>query len=563
MLVSLHVKNLALIQESEVMWEPGFNVLTGETGAGKSILIGSVNLALGAKADKDFIRKGEEYALVELLFQTKDAKVEQRMKEMELPLEEDGSIIISRKIQGSRSVSRVNGETVTVKQVRELAEQLIDIHGQHEHQSLLHKKNHQKILDDFAGEELLVLKEELKEVYHAYQAICRELEENEGDDASRKKQLDLAYFEHNEIENARLVGGEDEELEAAYERMVHSKKIGEAISTAYSITGYDSQEGAGAGIGRALREIKTVRQYDSNLEQMISMLEDIDNLLNDYNRSVSDYIATLEFDDADFIETENRLNTINHLKEKYGDSIEKILEYQNQNKELIEKLEHFKEYRLELEEKKKKKAKDLDSLCQRVSTIRKKNAKLLGEAICEALKDLNFLSVEFEIVVMEKNQVGADGIDDVEFMISTNPGESIKPLQQVASGGELSRIMLAIKTVLAKKDTIDTLIFDEIDTGISGVTAWKVAAQLGKLGKTHQVICITHLAQIAAMGDIHFQIEKTSDQNSTSTSITKISGDETKKELARLLGGDIDSKAARLNAEELIEKANQLKTGTK
>lgn len=554
MLISLHVKNLALIEQAEVVFGPGLNILTGETGAGKSILIGSVNLALGAKADKDMIRTGAEFGLVELIFQSEDKALASKLEEMDLPVEEDGTIIISRKIQPLRSISKINGETVTSKQVKELAEYLIDIHGQHEHQSLLHKKKHLEILDAYAGDEVRILLEEVKNNYESYHQLFKQMEQENLDETARKKELDLALFELEEITDAQIVLGEDEQLESKYRKMVHSQKIGTAVSTAYRMTGYEDESAAGSGIGRALREMRSVSSLDEGLGDLESQLLEIDGLLNDFNRDLSQYISELEFDPEDFDRVESRLNVLNHLKDKYGHSLEAVFAYAEEKQKQVDKLADFELYIENLQKEIASSKARLEDSCARLSKARKVAAKSLQEILKEALEDLNFLAVNFAIDFKDK-EPSANGIDDVEFLISTNPGESVKPLVNVASGGELSRIMLAIKTVLAHRDSIDTLIFDEIDAGISGKTAWKVADKLGKLGKSHQVICITHLPQIAAMADEHFEIAKSATEDSTVTKITKLSEEEALKELARLLGSDTLSQAALVNAKEMKQQA--------
>lgn len=558
MLISLHVKNLALIEEAEVMFGPGLNILTGETGAGKSILIGSVNLALGAKADRDMIRTGEDYALVELVFQSGEPFVAEKLAEMDLPVEEDGTIVISRRIQASRSISRINGETVTARQIKELAELLIDIHGQHEHQSLLQKRKHLEILDIYAGKKLTPILAKVDNLYRECRKIRERIEAENLDETARKREAELAQFEWNEIEAAHIVPGEDEDLETGYRRMVNSQKIGQALAAGYRCTGYEETDGAGNQIGRALKELKTAAGYDEELEGLTGQLLEIDELLNDFNRDMAEYIDSLEFEEADFRAAEERLNLLNHLKDKYGGSLEAVAEYGRRQQEQIEKLADYESYMENLRQEEQERERELYAACGQASEIRKKSAGKLQQILKKALEELNFLSVQFEISVAEKN-VGANGADDVEFLISTNPGEALRPLVQVASGGELSRIMLAIKTVLAQQDAIDTLIFDEIDTGISGRTAWKVAEKLGTLGKTHQVICITHLPQIAAMADSHFVIEKATDGGSTATAIRELEQEESLEELARLLGGEGLSEAALSNAREMRSQAEKQK----
>lgn len=561
MLLSLHVKNLALIDEEEVSFEEGLNILTGETGAGKSIVIGSVNLALGAKADKDLIRTGAEYALVELVFQV-HGEQEKRLKELDFFPEEDGTLIIQRKIMPSRSVCKVCGETVGTKQLKEIAEILIDIHGQHEHQTLLQKKKHKEILDDFAGAHAFDLKNKIRESYKELTSLQKELEETAGDETAREKEAALLGFEVKEIGDANLVSGEDEDLEQLYRKMVNSRKIKESVSDAYRMTGYGMGEGAGEFLGRALRELKNVSSYDNDLAELEAQLQDIDNLLNDFNRAISGYMEELEFDGEDFARTEERLNLINHLKSKYGNDIDEILAYKAQGEERLDLLENYEAYRMEILQRIEGEKNSLLELCGQLSDVRKKKAKELGKLLKQALLELNFEEVRFEIQVRPyPDALASDGYDDVEFMISTNKGEKLKPLSQVASGGELSRIMLAFKTVLADKDDIQTLIFDEIDTGISGKTAWRVSEKMGILGRNHQIICITHLPQIAAMADSHFEIAKAAKGGRTATTIRRLEDEETIRELARLLGGAEITEAVLNNAAEMKKLAEQTKQG--
>lgn len=559
MLQSLHVKNLALMEETEVEFAPGLNILTGETGAGKSLLIGSVNLALGGKFEKDMLRKGAESALVELVFSAESPKVLAKMQEMELEPEEDGCVIISRKMQVGKSICKINGETVTAKQVKELAEVLIDIHGQHEHQSLLHKKKHLEILDAYCGEELTVPKAVLEEAYRECRRLRASIAEESMDEEQKAKEQALAEFEYREIEQAKLVVGEDEELEQQYRRMVNSKKITENLAESYQYTGNDGENGAGSALSRALRALRSVTMYDDRLEAMEEQLAEVDNLLADFNRDIANYLSDSEFDSEDFARVEERLNTVNRLKDKYGNSLEVVLEYAESRQDLLQKLSDYDAYMMKLQKELEQWEKKLEEACDKVSQIRRNCATVLTEQLKKALIHLNFLTVEFEIAVRPGQNITAQGYDDVEFLISTNPGESLKALSQVASGGELSRIMLAIKTVLAERDEIDTLIFDEIDAGISGKTAWKVSEQLDLVGRAHQVLCITHLPQIAAMADAHFVIEKSSKEDNTVTDIRRLQEEESLSELARLLGSDTLTDAALANAQEMRGQADAYK----
>lgn len=554
MLQRLHVKNLALMEETEVEFAPGLNILTGETGAGKSLLIGSVNLALGAKFEKDMLREGAENAMVELVFSCEGEAVSAKLAEMGFE-PEDGMIIISRKMQPGKSVCRINGETVTARQVKELAEVLLDIHGQHEHQSLLHKKKHMEILDAYCGEEYREPAAMVSEFYTKCKELEEKLENEAMDESAKVREQSLAEFELQEIEEAHLTEGEDEELEQLYRRMSNSRKISESLAESYRYSGTDSEGGAGAALSRALRALRSVTMYDSRLEELEGQLSEVDNLLADYNRDIAEYIGDSEFDGEEFARVEERLNTINRLKGKYGSSISEILAYGASRQELLDKLADYDAYMQKLQAELTEAQDKLNEACERLSQVRRRNAELLTGQLKDALIQLNFLTVEFDTAVRPGGVVTAKGYDDVEFMISTNPGESLKSLSQVASGGELSRVMLAIKTVLAGRDEIDTLIFDEIDTGISGRTAWKVAGQLDVVGGAHQVLCITHLPQIAAMADAHFVIEKSSTDSRTITDIRQIEGEEQLAELARMLGSDELTQAALSNARELREQA--------
>lgn len=559
MLRSLRVKNLALIRETEVEFGEGLNILTGETGAGKSLLIGSVNLALGGKFEKDMLRRGEENGLVELVFDCEEERLAEKLKSMDLEPSEDGTVILSRKLSSGKSICRINGETVTAKQVKELSELLIDIHGQHEHQSLLNKKKHMEILDAYAGAEFAECAGRVAALYHECTALEKKITEETLDDTSRSREQSLAEFEQKEIADASLQPGEDEELEQAYRKMSNSRKIAESLAESYQLSGNDAEDGAGNSLSRALRALRSVTMYDPALEQMEEQLAEVESLLSDYNHDVSEYMSDLEFDEEDFRSTEDRLNTINHLKRKYGNTIEEILRYKEEKEAYLEKLADYDAYMQKLNAEWEEKQALLKKACEELSEIRRKNAAVLTQKLKDALIGLNFLTVEFDIAVRPGQAITAKGYDDVEFLISTNPGESLKPLNQVASGGELSRVMLAIKTVLAGKDAIDTLIFDEIDTGISGRTAWKVAEQLSILAGAHQVICITHLPQIAAMADVHFIIEKSSTDDMTITDIHKVAEEESLAELARLLGSDALTEAALSNAKEMKEQANGFK----
>ena len=559
MLNSLHVKNLALIEETEVEFGKGLNILTGETGAGKSVIIGSINLALGAKADKDMIRTGKDFALVELIF-TLDSSL-QREKCRELDIEpEDDTLIISRKISPGKSICRVNGETVTAKQLKELAEVLIDVYGQHEHQSLTAKKKQAEILDEFCGEKLAGIKEKLAGEYKHYKELLKEWDASDSDSTLRQKEIDLISFELQEIEDAQLENGEDEKLEADYRRMSNARKIMEGLSAVCYLLGNAEGESISEMVGRALREMKGIDAYDETLAEYTQQLSQVEDMLLDVRRGLSDYEEDMGFEPEDFDRVERRLDLINHLKSKYGNTIEAIFTYQEEQEKRLELLTNYDTYLEKLQKDMKKSKEALLLLCREASEVRSGQAKALSGKMEEALRDLNFLEVAFEIrVTPEEEKISATGYDEVEFLISTNPGEPVKPLGAIASGGELSRIMLGLKTVMAQKDEVDTLIFDEIDAGISGRTAWQVSKKLAMLGGEHQVICITHLPQIAAMADTHFKIEKMQEENHARTDIFALEEEDSTRELARLLGSDALTENAIANAKEMKELAANTK----
>ncbi len=554
MLSSLHVKNLALIQEAEVEFGPGLNILTGETGAGKSILIGSINLALGKKLSREMIREGADSALVELVFDTENPKVEQALKEMEIE-SLHGQVLIVRKMTGSRSISKINGETCTTAQVRRIASLLLDIHGQHEHQSLLYTDRQLEILDAYGKEEIDPLRARVREAFRQWKELRDSLKEYELDEDARMREISFLEFEIREIDDAQLRDGEDETLEQAYRKMSNARNIVQALAAVRAMTGDGEGQSAGEQIGRAVRELSQIAGMDESLQQMQSSLLTIDDLLNDFNRELAGYMEEFTFSEEEFYETEKRLDEINRLKAKYGDSIPAIRRYQEEKQEKLEKMLHFEEQKEKLQKEEEKARQTLEECSQELSGIRCKYAGRLSKSIEEGLKDLNFLHVIFQIQFGRTAQYTENGFDTIEFRISTNPGEPVKALAKVVSGGELSRIMLAIKTILADRDETESLIFDEIDTGISGRTAQMVSEKMAQIGRRHQVLCITHLPQIAAMADQHFEIRKDVVDQDTVTRIYALDEESSVRELARMLGGAKITDSVLANAEEMKELA--------
>lgn len=558
MLHNLYVKNLALIDEIEVEFTKGLNILTGETGAGKSIILGSVNLALGGKYSADIIRKGAEYGYVELTFFVENKTQEEALKRKDI-FPEDGVVVLSRKLMSKRSISKINGETVPIALLKEAASILIDIHGQHEHQFLLYKKNHLTILDAFAKENIKQVKEKLAKAYLIYKEQKEELEEALTDEKERNKEIGFLEFEIQEIRQAKLSRQEDETLEETYRRMTNGKKIVGNLEEAYEYTGGTNSETASEAISRALRCMQEAAGCDEQAQDMFQQLAEIDSLLNDFNRELSDYKMSFDFSEETFFEVETRLNEINRLKAKYGNSIEEILEYCDKKEERLLKLQDYDAYLAQLQKKVEETEAEVKHYSNQLSLLRKEESVKLAEAIRKGLRDLNFLDTQFEIVFRELGTYTVQGTDEVEFMISMNPGEPVRALGDVASGGELSRIMLAIKSVMAEKDQIETLIFDEIDVGISGRTAQKVSEKMSFIGRNHQVICITHLAQIAAMADAHYAIEKQVEDGVTKSKIFRLSKEQEIEELARILGGAKITDTVMQSAAEMKELAERTK----
>ena len=552
MLLELHVKNLALIERADVEFGEGLNILTGETGAGKSIIIGSVSMALGGKASRDSIRHGADYAYIELVFSVKGEDRLRALRELDTEPTEDGLVIISRKITPSRSISRINDETVTAARLRQITGLLLDIHGQHEHQSLLYKSKHLEILDAYVKAQTQPAKKKMEEEYKNYCILKKRLSSFEMDHDARLREADFLRFEIQEIEEGNIKEGEEEELTARYRRFSHARRIAENLNEAYDSLQADA-------VTRALRSVEQVTEYDEALQSIRDQLYDAEAILSDAGREISAYISSMEFDEESWRQTEERLDQIHSLQNKYGASVLAIQASLEEKRKRLEELENYDAFREQTEKKLKISTDHLCRLCTDLSEIRKKASVELVKRIRSGLLDLNFLDVELDMEFETLDHFTPDGWDEVQFLISTNPGQPMRPLKDVASGGELSRIMLAIKTVLADSDEIPTLIFDEIDTGISGRTAQKVSEKLSYIAGSHQVICITHLPQIAAMADIHFEILKSASEGSTATTIERLGREKSIRELARLLGGAQITEAVLKNAHEMKDLADQTK----
>lgn len=554
MLVNLHVKNFAIIDEVDVDFGEHLNILTGETGAGKSILIDSIGIALGARVSSDLIGKNGDHAMVELVFHLTNEDTIQQLHDMDIDLE-DGQLVISRKITDNRSINKINGTSVSVSVIRKVAAMCIDIHGQHEHQSLLKKERHMEIVDEYAGETCEKLKGQIRERYRQYRKLQKEIEQETMSDEERAREQGFLEYEKQEIEAAALQPKEMEQIDEQYRRVSNAGTITEALARVHQL----SSDTATTAISHGLQSLQQIVNLDPSINDFLEQLMEIESLLGDFNHEVSDFMSDFTFDENELIEMERRMDCIHNLQNKYGATYEEIMGHLKSVDEKLLQFEDYEKYcrtrKAQLEEWHS----ELEQMCSELTKLRSKSAKKLQEKIELALQELNFAHVEFEIALSRKEVIGSDGWDEVEFMIATNPGESRKSLGQVVSGGELSRIMLAIKTVFADTDDIETLIFDEIDVGISGRTAQKVSEKMCVLGKKHQVICITHLPQIAAMADTHFVIEKDINEQRSTTRIRPLEKQQMEVELARILGGVEITEAVLQNAREMKSLADSCK----
>ena len=535
MLSNIHVKNFAIIDEADIDLADNLNIFTGETGAGKSLLLGALNMALGARTPKDIISADADFALSEITFTGLSEKVKSMLEDAGISVKDDEVVISKKLMSNGRSVIRINGETSTAAYIKDLAGVLIDIYGQNEHQSLLKKESQRDILDEFGQDKIAEIKRKLKEAYNGYKALKEETAELIDDAQSRKRRIDLLEYEINEIESAAIKPDEEEELKERHRFLANARLIADGLAESHDCLNGNGR--AGDSISEAIRALSRISEFDGKLEEILNSLSDIDSCLSDVMRDISDYAENLPDDRQELEEIEERLDLISRLKSKYGNTTALIDKYFENAKQELEKLQNFESYTAELTKKLEASEKEVALLSGKLTEYRKKTALSLGEKITEALGEMNFNQVKFVIEISQKSDYHADGRDECTFMISLNPGESLKPVQEVASGGELSRIMLGIKSVMAGNDSVQTLVFDEIDAGISGRTAQMVSEKLCRIAAGHQVICITHLPQIASMADNHYEICKSVNDGKTRTGIRKLKDSEIKNELARLIGG--------------------------
>lgn len=554
MLAQIHITDFALIEDLSIELGNGFNVLTGETGAGKSIIIDAITAVLGERASSDLVRTGADRATVDAAFDLSDSpKALEKAAELGLDVE-DGVLLLSREIAaGGKSQCRINGRISTLAMLRELTSGLIDVHGQHEHQSLLAADGHLDILDQWCGPDALDLRAKVSELYARLRSLNSELERLRSDERERARLLDLYEFQKAEIEAAKLAPGEDEELQSEKIRLANAEKLYEQASEVHeALSGAAREGGAVDMLSAAFTELRAMAALDGSLGPVLQDAETALYAAQQVQDAVRRYRDDIEFNPSRLETVEERLDLIRTLKRKYGDTIEEIVAYGEDVGRKTDDLTHSEERATELTQEIERVEDELLGVARRLSDIRKTCAARFAAAVEAQLAELAMLNTKFDVSFVE-SAPGVRGIDQVEFVISPNPGEPLKPLAKIASGGEISRVMLALKTVVAGADKVSTLIFDEIDVGIGGMTAQVLGDKLAAVAKEAQVVCVTHLPQIASHADSHFSVEKRVDGGRTIVRIDKVEGDSRVEELSRMLGGAEDSTAAIEHAREMLK----------
>ena len=558
MILELYMKNCALVEELRLTIDENLNILTGETGSGKSIIIDALGLCLGEKYDRSFLRKGSEKGIVEAIFSSESQHLKDVLEKYDIELDEDNLLVITRVIYNDgKSVARVNGRTLKLSVLKEIATTLIDVHGQHQNQALFNKETHLQFLDLFGESDLQHLKLDYKNVYKEYTRVKNALNvltENK-DDMQIQREIDLLKFQINEIESANLSKDEYEELLKQRDVFRNSEKIYSNLNLSYQNL-YEGSVNAVDLIGSASKELSSIAEYDKVLSEYNENVERIMYELQDISREIRNYKESIDFEPYELEQIEIRIDEINNLKRKYGNTIEEIFEYYDKTKNRLDEILNRDEKVEELKSEILRIEKVLNDKAEKLTQARQKVAYSLEEVLLIELKSLNMKNVVFKVNFEESNFT-LEGKDDIEFMISFNLGEDIKPIYKVASGGEMSRFMLAFKTILADIDQIDTLVFDEIDTGISGIAAQIVGEKLSQIAKKKQIICITHLPQIAANADTHYCIEKNTSNDRTFTNIRRLDRDQKRDEIARLIAGSNITEKTIEHASEIIELAKK------
>ncbi|MCX7747513.1 MAG: DNA repair protein RecN [Clostridia bacterium] len=570
MLLQLDIQNIALIDRISIELGKGLNALTGETGAGKSIIIDSINAILGGRVSRDLIRNGKDKAVVEAVFQIDKERVADLFEELGLEYEEDGTLILSREFnQAGKNTCRVNGKLSTVSMLKEIGERIIDVHGQHDNQSLLRTDSHIELLDLFAGEQIEVLKEEYLNTLAKYKEVKNKIKGLAGDQNDRVRKIDLLKFQIDEIEKAKLKAGEEEELLKQRLILSSAEKIISALASGYEwlYGGNKVKNSAFDSITACISELNGIARIDEKFGELSKKLEEISYQLDDCIETIRKERDDIEYSPELLESVEERIDLIYRMKKKYGNSVEEVLRFCAQLENELDEILQSGEIIEKLQKEKDKLNDTLFAIAKRMSEERVKAAALLESEIGAELDELEMKKAQFKTSIEFDDSIDGygdrkyfeTGLDKVEFLIAPNAGEPLKPLSKIASGGEMSRIMLAIKTILANVDRVPTLIFDEIDIGISGRAAQKVAEKLSFISGNHQVLCVTHLSQIACMSDRHYLIEKISDEDHTKTEVRLLEREEVKSEIARIIGGASISNITLKHAEELLKSANQFK----
>ena len=536
MLTTLHIKNVGIIDDLSIDLNDGFNVLTGETGAGKTLIIGSLTILAGGRFSKEMIRSGADFSFIEANFycpQNKNAV--------------DGNIIVSREIHNNgRNSCKINGRMVTVNELKDFMSHIIDIHGQHDNQLILNNENHIIYLDKFIGKEIEDYLTKYREKLKEYCRLKQELKNTYGEEQEKERRLDLLNYQLQEIKSANLKESDEIELEEKHKKMQNAEKLKENLSQ----IDIELNENAISAISNSIRNLEKIQDCGEEYLDKLNTLKGAYYDIQELARDISDLKGNIDFDEGERAQVEERLDLIYSLKRKYGNSILEILNYGKKVEDEIKKIENLDEYHSKIKEKINDLKEEMEILAEKIGDLRKKYSKILCEKINNELKELEMPNAKFDINIQKNTQFNENGLDNIEFMICTNLGEGMKPLAKIASGGEMSRIMLAIKYVLADIDEVATLVFDEIDTGISGKAGQAVGDKMKKIAKIHQVICITHLPSIAAKGDYNYYIYKQAKENKTYTNIKQLTEDETIEEIARISSGEI-TEIAKAHAREL------------
>jgi DNA repair protein RecN (Recombination protein N) len=554
MLSDLQVKNFALINKVNISFKKGLNILSGETGAGKSIIIGALDLLLGARANTDVIRSGKKAAYISAFFQPDELNIINDILNKAGIEKEESGILIAREIrENGRNRTLINGQLATLKIVKKISRYLIDIHGQHEHQLLLDQSSHLMILDAFIGQEISPLKSEIKSLYQDLSEVRKELSEIEIDDSQRARELDIINFQIEEIEEASLQAGEYEELKEEFETLSHGEEIYKVVAEMLSaISGDDySEKGIMDRLAVLKNKFAEIEDYNQQLKELNKKFADIYYGLEEFIFDLSDFESSFAYDEERIAVISDRLDLINTVLRKYGEDVETVLSYLEELYQKRDKLENVEEKIASLAKRESELKEKILKLSEQLSKTRKSYAANLETRLKQELKDLAMEDVRFK-VDFTKKEIAADGTDQIEFLISPNIGEDLKSLSKIASGGELSRIMLSLKTITAALDQVDTLIFDEVDSGVGGKTAAKMATKLSQISNDRQIICITHLPQLASAANHHFLIKKEKGENRTFTKIHVLDRDERVKEIARMIGGTTMTDKTIAHAEEML-----------